>query len=241
MSAPVVIENLSKVYNPDRPELAVRAVAGISFSVERGQSLAIIGPSGCGKSTLLNVLGCLDRPTDGSYHLEGRNVAELDEDELAALRNRYIGFVFQAFNLLPRMTALENVELPLLYGAAKQSHKKALEALERVGLGDRAHHMPNELSGGQCQRVAIARALVTRPSFLLCDEPTGALDSKTGKEVLALLHQLNAEGTTLIVVTHDLVVARSLSRALQMKDGLIVADGRSDEVVDAFAEQAGAA
>jgi putative ABC transport system ATP-binding protein len=241
VSAPVVIRDLTKVYNPDRPELSVRAVAGISFSVEKSESLAIIGPSGCGKSTLLNVLGCLDRPTSGSYHLEGRNVAELDEDELAALRNRYIGFVFQAFNLLPRMTALENVELPLLYGARGEARKQAFDALGRVGLGERAHHMPNELSGGQCQRVAIARALVTRPSFLLCDEPTGALDSKTGKEVLALLHQLNTEGTTLIVVTHDLVVARSLARALQMKDGLIVADGPSRAVVDAFAETSGAA
>jgi putative ABC transport system ATP-binding protein len=241
MSAPVVIEHLTKVYNPDRPELSVRAVADISFAVEKGQSLAIIGPSGCGKSTLLNVLGCLDRPTGGSYFLEGRNVAELDEDELAALRNRYIGFVFQAFNLLPRMTAMENVELPLLYGAAKEARGRALEALSRVGLGDRAHHMPNEMSGGQCQRVAIARALVTRPSFLLCDEPTGALDSRTGKEVLALLHEINAEGTTLIVVTHDLKVARSLTRALQMKDGFIVADGPSHAVVDAFAEAAGEA
>jgi putative ABC transport system ATP-binding protein len=230
-STPIVIRDLTKVYDGARAELAVRAVDGISFRVERGDSVAIIGPSGCGKSSLLNILGCLDRPTDGSYHLQGRDMAALDDDELAALRNRHIGFVFQSFNLLPRMSAEENVELPLLYGAVKNSRALALAALERVGLGERAHHLPSELSGGQKQRVAIARAIVTRPAILLCDEPTGALDSRTGRDVLELLLSLNAEGSTLVMVTHDLSIARGLGRAIRMKDGRIVADGSAAQVV----------
>jgi putative ABC transport system ATP-binding protein len=231
MTAPIVIRELSKVYNSERAELAVRAVDAISFSVERGESLAIIGPSGCGKSSLLNILGCLDRPTEGSYELEARDMAKLTDDELAALRNRHIGFVFQSFNLLPRMTALENVELPLLYAAEKNSRALARAALDRVGLSARERHLPSELSGGQRQRVAIARAIVTRPSILLCDEPTGALDSRTGKDVLELLLSLNADGATLITVTHDLAIARVLSRAIRMKDGRIVADGDAQSVV----------
>src|SRR6186713_710674 len=163
---PIVIDRLSKVYDSGRADLAVRAVDDISFRVARGDSLAVIGPSGCGKSSLLNILGCLDRPSEGSYALDGRDMAELDDDELAALRNRHIGFVFQSFNLLPRMTAVENVELPLLYAAVKDSRALARAALERVGLGPRERHLPNELSGGQRQRVAIARAIVTRPSIL---------------------------------------------------------------------------
>jgi putative ABC transport system ATP-binding protein len=238
VSYSVVVDQLWKIYHAESEELAVRAVRGISFKVMKGESLGIIGPSGCGKSTLLNILGCLDRPTSGSYELGGRNVADLDEDELAAVRNRHIGFVFQSFNLLPRMTAEENVELPLLYAATKDSRGRAREALARVGLADRARHLPNELSGGQKQRVAIARAIVTQPSFLLCDEPTGALDSKTGRAVLELLQHLNHEGTTLIMVTHDLVVARTLERALHMRDGEIVADGLSGAIVDAFIETA---
>ncbi|WP_437766567.1 ABC transporter ATP-binding protein [Sorangium sp. So ce281] len=234
MDVPVLVSGLSKVYHADREDLAVRAVDRIGFEVRRGESVAIIGPSGCGKSSLLNILGCLDRPTEGTYRLGGRNVAELDDDELAALRNRHIGFVFQSFNLLPRMTAAENVELPLLYGAVKNSRALAEGALDRVGLAARARHLPSELSGGQRQRVAIARAIVTRPSILLCDEPTGALDSKTGRDVLELLLSLNADGTTLIMVTHDLGVARSLSRAIHMRDGHIVADGPSGDVVSAF-------
>ena len=233
---PVVIEDLVKVYNEHRPELAVRAVDGLSFKVSRGEALSIIGPSGCGKSTLLHILGCLDRPTRGRYVLEGRDIAKLSEDELAAVRNRHIGFVFQSFNLLPRMSALENVELPLLYAGAKRSKEKALASLNRVGLEARRHHLPSELSGGQRQRVAIARALVTEPSIILCDEPTGALDSKTGKEVLDLLIQLNAEGSTLIMVTHDLQIARTLPRAIALRDGRILMDGPSSEVVDAFLE-----
>jgi putative ABC transport system ATP-binding protein len=228
---PIVIRDLTKVYDGARAELAVRAVDGISFRVERGESVAIIGPSGCGKSSLLNILGCLDRPTDGSYELQGRDMAALDDDELAALRNRHIGFVFQSFNLLPRMSAEENVELPLLYGAVRNSRALALAALERVGLGERAHHLPSELSGGQKQRVAIARAIVTRPAILLCDEPTGALDSRTGRDVLELLLSLNAEGSTLVMVTHDLSIARGLGRAIRMKDGRIVADGAAAQVV----------
>ncbi|HTN91593.1 ABC transporter ATP-binding protein [Sorangium sp. So ce388] len=234
MDVPVFVSGLSKVYHADREDLAVRAVDRIGFEVRRGESVAIIGPSGCGKSSLLNILGCLDRPTEGTYRLGGRDVAELDDDELAALRNRHIGFVFQSFNLLPRMTAAENVELPLLYGAVKDSRALAESALARVGLAARAKHLPSELSGGQRQRVAIARAIVTRPSMLLCDEPTGALDSRTGRDVLELLLSLNADGTTLVMVTHDLGVARSLARAIHMKDGRIVADGPASAVVAAF-------
>lgn len=236
--APIEVESLVKVYNPQRPELAVRAVDGVSFAVEAGQSVAIIGPSGCGKSTLLNILGCLDRPTAGRYWLGSRDVAQLDDDELAAVRNQHIGFVFQSFNLLPRMTALENVELPLLYAATPRSRDAAISALARVGLAERAHHLPNEMSGGQKQRVAIARALVTQPSMLLCDEPTGALDSRTSRDVLGLLQRLNDEGTTIVMVTHDLVVARSLQRALHMRDGRIVEDGPSAVVVDKFVQLA---
>ncbi|XXT14861.1 ABC transporter ATP-binding protein [Sorangium sp. So ce429] len=234
MDVPVFVSGLSKVYHADREDLAVRAVDRIGFEVRRGESVAIIGPSGCGKSSLLNILGCLDRPTEGTYRLGGRNMAELDDDELAALRNRHIGFVFQSFNLLPRMTAAENVELPLLYGAVKDSRALAESALERVGLAARARHLPSELSGGQRQRVAIARAIVTRPSMLLCDEPTGALDSRTGRDVLELLLSLNRDGTTLVMVTHDLAVAKSLARAIHMKDGRIVADGPASAVVAAF-------
>jgi putative ABC transport system ATP-binding protein len=230
-NTPIIMDGLTKVYNSARAELAVRAVDRISFRVEKGDSLAIIGPSGCGKSSLLNILGCLDRPSEGRYELDGRDTADLDDDDLAALRNRHIGFVFQSFNLLPRMSAAENVELPLLYGAVKNSRELARVALERVGLADRSHHLPSELSGGQKQRVAIARAIVTRPSILLCDEPTGALDSRTGRDVLELLLSLNAEGATLVTVTHDLSIARALARAIRMKDGRIVADGDASSVV----------
>ncbi|MCA9535785.1 MAG: ABC transporter ATP-binding protein [Myxococcales bacterium] len=245
-SAPVVVEALSKIYHPERPELRVVAVDRISFTIERGESVAILGPSGCGKSSLLNILGCLDQPTEGAYRLEGRDVSTMSSDELAAVRNRHIGFVFQSFNLLPRMTAAENVELPLLYAGVSNTRERALLALERVGLSDRGHHVPAELSGGQKQRVAIARALVTDPSILLCDEPTGALDTRTGGEVLELLRVLNAEGATIIMVTHDLGVASSLRRALAMRDGRIESDGPAAAIVDeirrselAHAEQRG--
>jgi putative ABC transport system ATP-binding protein len=228
----IVVESLSKVYNPDRPEIAVHAVDGVSFTIERGESVAIIGPSGGGKSTLMHLIGCLDRPTSGSYLLEGKDVSKLGDDQLAALRNRHLGFVFQTFNLLPRQTAVENVELPLLYAGVSSPRKLALAALERVGLADRAHHLPNELSGGQKQRVAIARAVVTRPSVLLCDEPTGALDTRTGEEILALIEELNHDGTTVIVVTHDLEVAAHMGRVLRLRDGKIEADGTAAAVID---------
>jgi len=234
----VVVDQLVKIYDAERSDVAVRAVDGVSFAVPRGDSVAIIGASGCGKSTLLHILGCLDRPTSGSYLLEGRDVSELDDDELAALRNRHIGFVFQNFNLLPRMNAVENTELPLLYAGVSKPREQAMAALERVGLTDRALHMPSEMSGGQRQRVAIARALVTRPSVLLCDEPTGALDSRTGKEVLELLHALNREGSTLVVVTHDLAIASTLGRAIRMRDGRIVGDGDAVIIVEEVAAEA---
>jgi putative ABC transport system ATP-binding protein len=237
----ITVESLVKVYSAERADLAVRAVDGISFTVERGEGVAIIGPSGCGKSSLLNILGCLDRPTGGTYLLEGKNIKDMDDNALAEVRNDYVGFVFQSFNLLPRMSALENVELPVLYSRGKKASNKgkkprvrALEALDRVGLADRAHHLPSELSGGQKQRVAIARALVTEPAMLLCDEPTGALDSRTGREVLELLETLNRAGTTLVMVTHDLGIARHMKRAIILRDGKIIADGPSGPTVDQF-------
>ncbi|MBN1770844.1 MAG: ABC transporter ATP-binding protein [Deltaproteobacteria bacterium] len=231
-SSALTAQHLVKIYNPDRPELAVRAVDDVSFTVERGESVAIVGPSGGGKSTLMYMLGCLSRPTSGSYFIDGRDVARLGDDALAEVRNRHIGFVFQAANLLPRRTAVENVMLPLAYAGARGARERALEALERVGLAQRAAHRPNELSGGQLQRVAIARALVTRPSLLLCDEPTGALDSRTGREILDLLEALNREGTTLLMVTHDAAVARRMRRALRIGDGKLEADGPTGEVLD---------
>jgi putative ABC transport system ATP-binding protein len=225
-------EHLVKVYNADRPDIAVRAVDDVSFTVQPGESVAIVGPSGGGKSTLMYMLGCLARPTSGSYLIDGRNVARLGDDALAAVRNRHIGFVFQAANLLPRRTAVDNVMLPLAYAGARSARERALAALGRVGLDKRARHRPNELSGGQLQRVAIARAVVTRPSLLLCDEPTGALDSRTGREILDLLEELNREGTTLLVVTHDAAVARRMRRALRIHDGKLEADGPAAEVLD---------
>ena len=235
--SPVVLDKVSKIYQPDNPELSVTAIDALSFRVERGEALAIIGPSGCGKSSLLHILGCLDRPTLGHYYLEDRDVSQLSEDQRARVRNKHIGFVFQAFNLLPRMSALENVELPLLYGSMTNTKERALHALERVGLAERAGHRPNELSGGQKQRVAIARALVTEPSIILADEPTGALDSVTSREVLELMDRLHAEGTTLILVTHDLNVARRVPRVIRMHDGHIVGDGPSAQVVDELLRQ----
>lgn len=221
----VLVRDLVKIYEPDRAELAVRAVDGVSFAIARGEYAAIVGPSGSGKSTLMHILGCLDRPTAGRFELAGEDVAALDDAALASVRNRRIGFVFQAFFLLPRETALENVELPLLYSGDRRHRSHAREALERVGLADRAHHLPNQLSGGQRQRVAIARALVTGPDIVLADEPTGALDTATGAEILGLMETLNREGTTIIVVTHDAAVARRTRRVLAMRDGRLVSDG----------------
>jgi putative ABC transport system ATP-binding protein len=222
----IKLQDIRKVYILD--EMKVEALRGISLSIEQGEYIALMGPSGSGKTTLMNTLGCLDRPTDGSYLLNGQEVVAMSRDARAKLRNRNIGFVFQNFNLLARTSALENVELPLLYArgvSGRQRHKRAAAMLDRVGLADRMGHHPGQLSGGQQQRVAIARAMVNEPSILMADEPTGNLDSRTGKEVIALLNDLNVEGgITVILVTHDQDIARNAKRILVLRDGLIVED-----------------
>ena len=207
-------------------EIEVHALRGVDFCLDRGEIVSIMGPSGSGKSTLMNIIGCLDRPTKGSYSLEGSQISDLDDDQLAEIRNQKIGFVFQTFNLLGRQTALSNVELPMRYaGVTNGMRKRALEALEAVGLGDRVHHRPNELSGGQQQRVAVARALVNNPSMILADEPTGNLDSKSGDEVMKILLGLNEEfGTTLVFVTHDPEIAAKTNRIIKLFDGVITED-----------------
>ena len=211
----------------------VKALDGIDIDVFKNDYLAFIGSSGSGKSTMLNILGCLDKPTKGQYHLNGKNVEVMDQNELSEIRNQEIGFIFQSFNLLPRSTALGNVMQPLVYRNVrlKQRKEMAMEALTRVGLDDRTHHLPNQLSGGQRQRVAIARALVTTPSILLADEPTGNLDSRTSVEIMQLFDELHSEGHTLIVVTHEDEIARHCKRVIEMKDGKIFND--SDTVIDA--------
>jgi ABC-type lipoprotein export system ATPase subunit len=212
----------------DLGEVKVEALKATSLDIERGEYVALVGPSGSGKSTLMNTLGCLDRPTSGSYLLDGEEIVTMSLDERARIRNRQIGFVFQNFNLLNRTSALENVEVPLLYArnvSVRERHARAIEQLRRVGLGDRLHHHTSQLSGGQQQRVAIARALVNQPSILLADEPTGNLDSRTSQEVIALFRQLNQEqGITVILVTHDQDVARNASRTIVLRDGQVIAD-----------------
>jgi putative ABC transport system ATP-binding protein len=217
-------DGITKVYQMG--EIEVHALRGVDLRINSGEIVSIMGPSGSGKSTLMNILGCLDRPSAGSYCLEGEQVADMSDDQLAAIRNRKVGFVFQSFNLLGRHSAINNVELPMRYaGVTNGRRKRAIEALEAVGLGDRVHHRPNELSGGQQQRVAIARALVNNPAIILADEPTGNLDTKSGEEVMKILLDLNAEfGTTLIFVTHDPEIAEMTERVIHLRDGLIEKD-----------------
>jgi putative ABC transport system ATP-binding protein len=228
-------EGLSRHYAMG--EATIHALRGIDLVVRRGEYIAIMGPSGCGKSTLMNLLGCLDTPDAGRYWLGGRLVSEFSQLELARVRNREIGFVFQAFALLPRQSALANVGMPLAYAGVggAERHRRAQEALERVGLGDRARHRPTELSGGQRQRVAIARALVTGPQLLLADEPTGNLDSGTGAEILALFDTLHRAGNTIALVTHERAVAGRAGRTIELRDGLVVGDSRNDGSTDAAA------
>jgi putative ABC transport system ATP-binding protein len=229
LTPPVIdIQHLFKIYRLGAVEVV--ALRDISLQVYQGDSLAIMGPSGSGKSTLMNIIGCLDQPTQGVYRLAGEDVAAMSDDELSEIRNRRIGFVFQNFNLLPRTDALQNVELPLLYGGQTGRRELATEALAAVGLADRMHHRPNELSGGQQQRVAIARALVTNPSIILADEPTGNLDSRAGAEVMDLFAHLNQErGITLVIVTHEPDIAAHTRRNIHLHDGEIIADHRLDE------------
>jgi putative ABC transport system ATP-binding protein len=224
------IRDITKVY--EMGEEKVHALSGVNLGVERGEYVAIMGPSGSGKSTLMNLIGCLDTPTSGSYILNGKEVARMTDDELAAIRNQEIGFVFQTFNLLPRTSAVQQVELPLVYGglSRKERRERAVKALHAVGLADRMAHTPNEMSGGQRQRVAIARALINDPSILLADEPTGNLDSQTGAEIMALFDELNARGNTIVLVTHEEDIAAHARRIVRLKDGKI----RDDQVNDRY-------
>jgi putative ABC transport system ATP-binding protein len=224
MTMLIEIKNITKIYHVGT--VAVPALQSINLQIKSNEYLSIMGPSGSGKSTLMNILGCLDTPTGGTYNFKGREIAGLDDNQLAEIRNREIGFVFQTFNLLPRATALHNVELPLIYNGtpARERRKAAGEALEAVGLSGRAHHRPNELSGGERQRVAIARALVNQPSVILADEPTGNLDSKTGEEIMQIFEQIHQAGNTIILVTHEEYIAQHTLRSIRLLDGKVASD-----------------
>ncbi|MBL8069102.1 MAG: ABC transporter ATP-binding protein [Armatimonadetes bacterium] len=228
--------NLTKTYVMG--DMVVRALNGVSVNIYQGEFVAIMGPSGSGKSTFMNMAGCLDRPTSGEYYLNGREVSRLFDQELAEVRNKYIGFVFQTFNLLPRTSALKNVELPLLYAGTRNRSALAKAALEKVGLGQRVHHKPNELSGGQQQRVAIARAIVTDPVIIFGDEPTGNLDTRTSFEIMALFQELNRAGKTVVIVTHEEDIARHCSRIIRFRDGKIEKDELVEHPIDAREELA---
>ena len=235
MNQPVIkVEDLWKIYQLG--EVQVEALRGVSFEIEEGEFVAIMGPSGSGKSTLMNILGCLDRPTRGRYFLDGQEVSQLNENQLAQIRNKKIGFIFQSFNLLPRLTALQNVELPLIYaGIPSQKRKEqAIKSLEAVGLGDRIHHYPNQLSGGQLHRVAIARALVNDPSIILADEPTGNLDTRSSEEIMHILQELNQEGKTIVLVTHERDIASHTHRILHFRDGQLVDNETIEQPVEAL-------
>jgi putative ABC transport system ATP-binding protein len=225
----IKIDRLTKVY--DTGSIQVEALKKINLEIGKGEFVAIMGPSGSGKSTLMNILGCLDRPSEGKYRLDGEKIEELNDMQLAAIRNKKIGFVFQSFNLLPRMSALKNVELPMMYAGVSQKvrDERSKAALERVGLGDRMHHRSNELSGGQRQRVAIARSLVNDPAIILADEPTGNLDTKSGNEIMGIFQQLNEEGSTVILVTHEPEIAAYAKRVVAFRDGEIVEDRMVEE------------
>ena len=219
------IKNVYKIYN-EGTEAEVRALDGVDLAIERGEFVAVVGQSGSGKSTLMNILGCLDIPTRGTYRIDGQDVRELDDAQLSHIRNKQVGFIFQGYNLIPSLTAYENVELPLIYQnvSAFKRRDLVMDAMERVGVAERYRHHPSEMSGGQQQRVAIARAIATRPPIIMADEPTGALDSKTGQEVLAFLRQLNREGSTIILITHDNGIAATARRIVRVSDGKIVED-----------------
>ena len=238
----IELQNIYKIY--PMGEETVHALDGVSLTVDAGEFVAIVGQSGSGKSTCMNIIGCLDVPTSGIYRLGGVDVSTMDDDHQAEIRNRMLGFVFQQYNLIPKLTVLENVELPLVYAGAepRERRARAMEALERVGLADKSRHLPNQLSGGQQQRVSIARALAGRPSVILADEPTGALDSRTGREVLSFLKQLNAEGDTVVLITHDNSIALQARRIIRLQDGRVIYDGDAsgpDAVVRSGEEAAG--
>ncbi len=225
----IQLTDVYKIYHMG--DEVVHALDGINLTVDQGEFVAIVGQSGSGKSTAMNIIGCLDVPTSGSYHLGGTDVSSMDDDELAEIRNKMLGFIFQQYNLIPKLNVLENVELPLLYAgvSSEERHRRAMEALERVGLADKRKNLPSQLSGGQQQRVSIARALAGKPSVILADEPTGALDSRTGREVLSFLQKLNAEGDTVVLITHDNSIAVKARRIVRLQDGKVIYDGDAED------------